>query len=274
MSVSSFLESFSPFHFSVSRLFCSMERKLSKKMPSDKKGPPLTHQTRNTTITSSRPPLVSRIRASFEGKRKDSKSDTSSPGLPPDGFLSQQDPAALIQAVEAVMNGKAFQSAISANLAKLLKPTITDALDTIQPVVEAVYSHEMLLRKTNKSVENLLEKLDTVTEDAESIRAQTPRAQTPVQSAITPRKRGLSALGSNPPANLETIKHMIEDGNAKTAAKLASLSDSVGGRPISDGSTALRLDPQIASILASKSKILFDWPLPRRVKFEVVLVYA
>ncbi|CAD6501196.1 BgTH12-01450 [Blumeria graminis f. sp. triticale] len=102
----------------------------------------------------SRPPLTSRIRASFEGRRH--KAELSSPTSP-----KSQDNESIRTIVEQVINTQPFQAAIATNLAQLIKPNIKDALDTIQPLVEAVYAHEVLLRKTNFSVENLLTKLET-----------------------------------------------------------------------------------------------------------------
>jgi len=179
-----------------------MERKLSKKMPSN-----------------SRPPLTSRIRASFDGKR--TKSEVTSPTIGTNGFITQQpDPDLLQKAVDHAMNSEAFQDAISANLAKLLKPTIKSALDTIQPVVETVYNHEVLLRQTNKSVENLLERLDTVSEAPESEFGD-PQTPTPA----TPRRRALN-ISSSPP-NIEVFKQLLEENNAQTFSKLSELSGSV-----------------------------------------------
>ena len=179
-----------------------MERKLSKKMPSN-----------------SRPPLTSRIRASFDGKR--SKSEVTSPTIASNGFITQQpDPDLFQKAVDHAMNSAAFQDAISANLAKLLKPTIKSALDTIQPVVETVYNHEVLLRQTNKSVENLLERLDTVSEAPESDFGD-PQTPTPA----TPRRRTLNLSSST--SNIEALRQILEESNAQTFAKLSELSGSV-----------------------------------------------
>ncbi|KAH8592990.1 hypothetical protein B0O99DRAFT_226050 [Bisporella sp. PMI_857] len=185
-----------------------MERKLSKKMPSN-----------------SRPPLTSRIRASFDGKRSKSiersKSEVTSPTLGTNGFITQ-DPEALQSAVERTMNSTAFQDAIAANLAKLLKPTIKSALDTIQPVVETVYNHEVLLRQTNKSVENLLERLDPVAEGVEEeSNAGDPQTPTPA----SPRRRTIG-LSSNGP-NLDGIKQLLEEDNAHMAARFQELSAKV-----------------------------------------------
>ncbi|CCU74333.1 hypothetical protein BGHDH14_bgh04330 [Blumeria hordei DH14] len=102
----------------------------------------------------SRPPLTSRIRASFEGRRH--KAEVSSPTS-----SNSYDNKSIRTIVEQVINTQPFQTAVATNLAQLIKPNIKDALDTIQPLVEAVYAHEVLLRKTNFSVENLLTKLET-----------------------------------------------------------------------------------------------------------------
>ena len=99
-----------------------MERKLSKKMPP------------NTSRPSSRPPLTSRIRASFEGKHK---SEVTSPTRETNGFITQ-DPQALRSAIDDAINSEAFQTAIAANLAKILKPSIKSALDTIQQGISGI----------------------------------------------------------------------------------------------------------------------------------------
>jgi len=86
-----------------------MERKLSKKMPPNTSRPP--------SRPSSRPPLASRIRASFEGKHK---SEVTSPTLETNGFITQ-DPQALRSAIDDAINSETFQTAIAANLAKLVR---------------------------------------------------------------------------------------------------------------------------------------------------------
>ncbi|KAI0999257.1 hypothetical protein K3495_g8940 [Podosphaera aphanis] len=115
----------------------------------------------------SRPPLASRIRASIDGRWSRSEVPTArnehhnpiSSTSPNSSF--QIDNETIRHIIEQALNAKPFQNAIAANLAELIKPGIKDALDTIQPIVEAVYQHEVLLRKTNCSVENLLTKLET-----------------------------------------------------------------------------------------------------------------
>ncbi|RKF74601.1 hypothetical protein GcM1_238026, partial [Golovinomyces cichoracearum] len=107
-----------------------------------------------TTNSKSRPPLASRLRASLDSRRfKQDHQKSVDPRI--------RDAESLRPIIEETLKGQQFQDAISANLADLIKPSIKDALDTIQPVVEAVYAHEMLLRKTNSSVENFLARLET-----------------------------------------------------------------------------------------------------------------
>ncbi|RKF53300.1 hypothetical protein GcM3_220011, partial [Golovinomyces cichoracearum] len=107
-----------------------------------------------TTNSKSRPPLASRLRASLDSRRfKQDHQKSVDPRI--------RDAESLRPIIEETLKGQQFQDAIAANLADLIKPSIKDALDTIQPVVEAVYAHEMLLRKTNSSVENLLARLET-----------------------------------------------------------------------------------------------------------------
>ncbi|KAK0101885.1 hypothetical protein ONS95_001303 [Cadophora gregata] len=209
----------------------------------------------------SRPPLTSRIRASFEGRRKsfegtrklsksgrgttaDSNgnganqevrsptaidSEVDSP-LHTTGFITQ-DPNAIRDAVDQAINGEAFQTAIAANLAKLIKPSIKSALDTIQPVVEAVYSHEMLLRKTNQSVEDVLSRMDTNAETAAAVRREsfidstyvapgTPadgeKSADAVEGAIRPREIG--------GPDFDQFRQLMEEHHAKT---LATISESI-----------------------------------------------
>jgi len=203
----------------------------------------------------SRPPLTSRIRASFEGRRKsfegtrklsksgrgttaDSNgaqevrsptaidSEVDSP-LHTNGF-STQDPDSIRNAVDQAINGEAFQTAMAANLAKLIKPSIKSALDTIQPVVEAVYAHEMLLRKTNQSVEDVLSRMDTNAETAAAVRREsfidstyvapgTPadgeKSADAVEGAVRPRDI------SGP--DYDQFKQLMEEYNAKTLATIS-----------------------------------------------------
>jgi hypothetical protein len=184
-----------------------MERKLSKKMPPH---------------SNSRPPLSSRIfRSSFDKKRE---IEATSPGADTNGFVTQ-DPDALRHAIDEAINSETFQNAIAANLAKLIKPSIKSALDTIQPVVEAVYNHEVLLRKTNQSVENILERIDTVVEGEAGIFDTDEVEPAPPRTPRTPRKKANAEPIST--LDVENIKRLIEQSNEQTAGKLSELTSSL-----------------------------------------------
>lgn len=169
----------------------------------------------------SRPPLTSRIRASFEGKR--TKPEVTSP-IGTNGFITQ-DPDAFRNAINDAINSEAFQTAIAANLARIIQPSIKDALDTLQPLVESVYTHEVLLRKTNRSVENLLERIDT--QQSQRNGQQTPKSPSSpsTPTAPTPRRRGSS--DSSPPQDIEQFKQSLEKNNKRTVATIAELSSAV-----------------------------------------------
>lgn len=185
----------------------------------------------------SRPPLTSRIRASFDGGKR-SKSEITSP-LHTNGFITQ-DPDSLRAAIDEAINSDTFQKAIAANLAKLIKPSIKSALDTIQPVVEAVYSHQLLLRKTNQSVEDILLRLDekgvTISRRESLVQPLDPEpdggvstnpadeggdVKTPTQETPDP------VAGTTSKRNLSDHKQLLEDNHAKTTSALAELSSSV-----------------------------------------------
>ncbi|CAG8960894.1 hypothetical protein HYFRA_00002431 [Hymenoscyphus fraxineus] len=165
----------------------------------------------------SRPPLTSRIRASFEGKR--SKSEVTSPTAI-NGFINQ-DPQAFRKALDEALSNETFQIAIAENLAKIISPSIKDALDTLQPLVESVYSHEVLLRKTNRSVENLLERIDT--QQSQRNAESTPAPSSPRTPTARSPPRG-DALDS---AGMEQFKQSLEKNNKRTVATLAELSSAV-----------------------------------------------
>jgi hypothetical protein len=167
----------------------------------------------------SRPPLTSRIRASFEGKR--TKSEVTSP-VTTNGFITQ-DPESFRSAIDAAINSESFQNAIAANLALIIKPSIKDALDTLQPLVESVYSHEVLLRKTNKSVENILLRIET--NNARNGGEITPRSPGSPGTPTTPRRRG--STDSSAPQDVEQFRLSLEKNNKRTVATLAELSNAV-----------------------------------------------
>ncbi|KAK6585057.1 hypothetical protein PZA11_001784 [Diplocarpon coronariae] len=189
----------------------------------------------------SRPPLTSRIRASIETRRKSfdglthklSRSGrTSTDGLrtgdgnlDPPAVLSP-DQEALRSAVDAAINGEAFQSAIAANLARLVKPSIKSALDTIQPVVEAVYRHELLLRKTNQSLEDVLSRMN-LSAEAEAGKRESivdasfapPGATPDGQAAVSGEGVDSRALGPE----TEQFKALLEEHCARTGERVSSL---------------------------------------------------
>ncbi|KUJ16672.1 uncharacterized protein LY89DRAFT_547698, partial [Mollisia scopiformis] len=184
----------------------------------------------------SRPPLTSRIRASFDGKR--TKSEVTSP-THTNGFITQ-DPESLRSAIDEAINSETFQKAIAANLAKLIKPSIKSALDTIQPVVEAVYSHELLLRKTNQSVEDILLRLDekgVTASRRESLvepLGPEPNDGVPTAPADEGDDGGGKTLTQETPravttssSDLAQHKKLLEDNHAKTTSSLAELSSNV-----------------------------------------------
>lgn len=150
------------------------------------------------------------------------------------GFLSSpsaHDGDTLRSAIDQAINSDAFQGAIASHLAKLIKPSIKSALDTIQPLVEAVYTHELLLRKTNQNVENALERMETNAskrnsradfDEGEVAAALAEPAPVPIVSA----PRGIAGSESRP--DLDQFKGLLEASHAQHNAALAGLSSSVG----------------------------------------------
>ncbi|CZR61518.1 uncharacterized protein PAC_11415 [Phialocephala subalpina] len=131
------------------------------------------------------------------------------------------------------INGEAFQNAIAANLAKLIKPSIKSALDTIQPLIEAVYTHELLLQKTNQSVEHILERLESNAEHTAKRESIIDSAYAP--PGTPPDKPADAALEEEPVARsvggatpiLDYFKLLLDENNAKTTATLSGLSGSI-----------------------------------------------
>ncbi|KAL5316990.1 hypothetical protein ACEPPN_016042 [Leptodophora sp. 'Broadleaf-Isolate-01'] len=236
----------------------------------------------------SRPPLTSRIRASFEGRRKsfegtrklsksgrtttaDSNnasqevrspttidSEVNSP-LHTNGFITQ-DPQSIRHAVDQAINGEAFQNAIAANLAKLIKPSIKSALDTIQPVVEAVYSHELLLRKTNQSVEDVLSRMDTNAETAAARRESfidstyvAPGTPANGEKSADAVEGTVISRGPGGP-NFNQFKQLMEEHNAKT---LATISESIESNTTKIAELAQGVSDIDASIGPTKESIDF-----------------
>ncbi|PMD21498.1 hypothetical protein NA56DRAFT_626137 [Hyaloscypha hepaticicola] len=161
------------------------------------------------TRTPSRPPITSRIRSSFEKRRRNSNEPQSPNYTNGTSPFFTQDAESLRKAIDEAISSETFQNAIAANLAKLIKPSIKSALDTIQPVVEAVYNHEVLLRKTNHSVENILERLEVNT-DAHGHQRESRAIRTP-----------------SPSQDFAQFRRLLDESNARTAAALSELSSSV-----------------------------------------------
>ncbi|KAH8771248.1 hypothetical protein BGZ57DRAFT_825134 [Hyaloscypha finlandica] len=172
----------------------------------------------------SRPPITSRIRSSFEKRRKSNEVQSPTYMNGNSNPFITQDPDSFRKAIDEAINSETFQSAIAANLAKLIKPSIKSALDTIQPVVEAVYNHEVLLNKTNRSVENILDRLESNTEayahQRDSVTA--PPAE-PAPPVIQERAVGTST----PSPDFAQLKQLLGENNARTSASLTGLSSSV-----------------------------------------------
>ncbi|KAF8849440.1 hypothetical protein BDZ45DRAFT_634334, partial [Acephala macrosclerotiorum] len=205
----------------------------------------------------SRPPLTSRIRASFDGKRTKSQSGRVMSPTDANSF-GTQDSDSLRTAIDEAINSEIFQKAIAANLAKLIKPSIKSALDTIQPVVEAVYSHELLLRKTNRSVEDILIRLDEKAERRESI--ATHRESVPPEDVSVTRERAVSSASVG---DLAQHRQLLLDNHTKTTSALTQLSISVKAsngkiaealQGISDVDTKLRWSSESIESLKSTSE--------------------
>ncbi|KAN0104866.1 hypothetical protein V8E51_010611 [Hyaloscypha variabilis] len=179
-----------------------------------------------STRPPSRPPITSRIRSSFEKRRKSNELQnptyTNGNSIP---FVTQ-DPDAFRKAIEEAINSEPFQNAIAANLAKLIKPSIKSALDTIQPVVEAVYNHEVLLRKTNRSVEDILDRLEPNTEGYAHQRDSVTEKAPPEEPA-PPVFRERAIARSAPSTDFTQFKQLLDESNARTARSLSELSSSV-----------------------------------------------
>ncbi|KAJ8059264.1 hypothetical protein OCU04_012229 [Sclerotinia nivalis] len=116
--------------------------------------------------TNSRPPLSHRIRASFEGKKSQDSTSTKHASF---SGGSPTDPEVLRQAIDQAISGDAFQAGLASHIAKLLKPDIKTALDTIEPIVNAVLQHEILLKKTNAGMDHVLLSLESMTDQEEAV---------------------------------------------------------------------------------------------------------
>ncbi|TGO60044.1 hypothetical protein BOTNAR_0152g00160 [Botryotinia narcissicola] len=183
--------------------------------------------------TNSRPPLSHRIRASFEGKK--SQDSTSSKHASFSGG-SPTDPELLRRMIDEAISGDVFQAGLASHIAKLLKPEIKTALDTIEPVVNAVLQHELLLKRTNNSVDHVLLKLESM---ADEEGATTPgQARLSIHGALTSHPVAdegplpipdNSASGTGTPVSTsnQESRPLFNRGLTYTAGKLTEISDSL-----------------------------------------------
>jgi len=164
-----------------------------------------------------------------------------------------QDPQAFRTAIDEAINSETFQTAIAANLARLIKPSIKDALDTLQPVVEAVYSHEVLLRKTNRSVEDILIRLDT--NQSQHTVPPSPGGPGSPRSPGTPsttRPRKSSEASNGQGQDIEQFKASLEKNNKRTVATLAELSSAVEGNNRKVAEVVERIEDIQATLIPTK----------------------
>ncbi|KAF7870223.1 uncharacterized protein EAF02_009413 [Botrytis sinoallii] len=177
--------------------------------------------------TNSRPPLSHRIRASFEGKK--SQDSTSSKHASFSGG-SPTDPELLRRIIDEAISGDDFQAALASHIAKLLKPEIKTALDTIEPVVNAVLQHELLLKRTNNSVDHVLLKLESM---ADEEGATTPsQARLSIHGALTSHPvadEGPLPIPDNsaPGTGTPESRPLFNRGLTYTAGKLTEISNSL-----------------------------------------------
>ncbi|KAF7881508.1 hypothetical protein EAF00_011877 [Botryotinia globosa] len=183
--------------------------------------------------TNSRPPLSHRIRASFEGKK--SQDSTSSKHASFSGG-SPTDPELLRRIIDEAISGDVFQAGLASHIAKLLKPEIKTALDTIEPVVNAVLRHELLLKRTNNSVDHVLLKLESM---ADEEGATTPgQARLSIHGALTSHPvadegplpipdNSASRTGTPVSNSNQESRPLFNRGLTYTAGKLTEISDSL-----------------------------------------------
>ncbi|TEY83804.1 hypothetical protein BOTCAL_0024g00120 [Botryotinia calthae] len=183
--------------------------------------------------TNSRPPLSHRIRASFEGKKSH---DSTSPKHASFSGSSPTDPELLRRIIDEAISGEVFQAGLASHIAKLLKPDIKTALDTIEPVVNAVLQHELLLKRTNNSVDHVLLKLESMADDEG---AMTPgQARLSIHGALTSHpiaeegslpisENSVSGTGTPVSVSNQESRPLFNRGLTYTAGKLNEISDSL-----------------------------------------------
>ncbi|KAF7931958.1 uncharacterized protein EAE97_008979 [Botrytis byssoidea] len=183
--------------------------------------------------TNSRPPLSHRIRASFEGKK--SQDSTSYKHASFSGG-SPTDPELLRRIIDEAISGDVFQAGLASHIAKLLKPEIKTALDTIEPVVNAVLQHELLLKRTNNSVDHVLLKLESMADEEGATAPGQARLSThgaltshPVADEGPLPIPDNSASGTGTPVSTsnQESRPLFNRGLTYTAGKLTEISDSL-----------------------------------------------
>ncbi|EDO00161.1 hypothetical protein SS1G_03021 [Sclerotinia sclerotiorum 1980 UF-70] len=188
--------------------------------------------------TNSRPPLSHRIRASFEGKKSQDSTTTKHASF---SGGSPTDPEVLRQAIDQAISGDAFQAGLASHIAKLLKPDIKAALDTIEPIVNAVLQHEILLKKTNVGMDHVLLSLESMADQEEAVDSTKARFST--HGALTshpisddPRSGELplpishiSTPGTGTPRSFSNQKTrpLPSRSGTFTAGKLSEISDTL-----------------------------------------------
>ncbi|TGO27236.1 hypothetical protein BPAE_0045g00330 [Botrytis paeoniae] len=183
--------------------------------------------------TNSRPPLSHRIRASFEGKKSQDSTSSKHASF---SDSSPTDPELLRRIIDEAISGDVFQAGIASHIAKLLKPEIKTALDTIEPVVNAVLQHELLLKRTNNSVDHVLLKLESM---ADEEGATTPgQARLSIHGALTSHPvadeaplsipdNSASGIGTPVSFSNQESRPVFNRGLTYTAGKLTEISDSL-----------------------------------------------
>ncbi|RKF62328.1 hypothetical protein OnM2_034030, partial [Erysiphe neolycopersici] len=212
-----------------------------------------------TTKSKSRPPLTTRLRATFDSRRTKNENPVANQTVALD-----TDSLRLI--FEESLNAQPFQSAIASSLAKLIQPNIKDALDTLQPVVEAVCAHEVLLRKANSSVENLIARLETdhLRYDSKSlsgldvegpIRKNVEYKDTNSESPIKHLNLGPSHKEIKSHDNLTSLTEISERLEAQNS-KINMLSQDI--KPIKDFVMGFRSDTQQSDAATAEFKTQLD----------------
>ncbi|KAH8811563.1 hypothetical protein F5884DRAFT_749934 [Xylogone sp. PMI_703] len=166
----------------------------------------------STKRAESRPPVTTRWRTSFDLKRNRSFGKADKPVVAP-----TPDPDLLRTAIERAIGSDEFQASIAKHLAKIIEPSIKSALDIIQPVVETVYEHELLLRKGD-GVESVLLRLESgIEEERAKLGGDDKEDYKPVTNGFGDVRR--HSMG------LERFKELLTQQQEDNARKLSELTN-------------------------------------------------